>query len=187
MHLLIKLVIVAAVMGVTFYFGDATAIALAMVLLAPLAAVMFVRDTVSFFSGSVYALRKRAYDSDARVFKYGYTQIRMIMHRNRAWFEAAPVCETLGYRDVQRSIRHYATTEYCVRGARKEPFLSESGVRRMAEISRHAESPAFLRWFDNEVVTTLEKTRRRMKSQERETLDIDITHPPPDTPDRPTA
>ena len=99
--------------------------------------VMFTPDIVKFFGGSARALREHAYDSDARVFRYGYTQIRMIMFRNRAWFEAAPVCQALGYKDVERSIRHYATTEYCVRGTKKESFLSESGVRRMAEISRH--------------------------------------------------
>ena len=105
--------------------------------------------------------------------------MRVIMYRNRAWFEAAPVCAALGYADVQKSIRHYATTEYCVRGAKKEPFLSESGVRRMAQISRHGEAPSFLRWFDTEVLTTLENTRRRMKRTEHEALDIDITESPP--------
>ena len=90
-------------------------------------------------------------------------------------FEAAPVCAALGYADVQKSIRHYATTEYCVRGTKKEPFLSESGVRRMAAISRHGEAQSFLRWFDNEVLTTLENTRKRMKRAENEPLDIDIT------------
>jgi hypothetical protein len=186
--ILIKLIIIAAVMGAVIYKGDGAAIALAAVLLAPLAAVMFARDIMNFFGGSAYVLRKHAYDSDARVFRYGYTQIRMIMYRNRAWFEAAPVCEALGYNDMQRSIRHYATTEYCVRGSKKEPFLSESGVRRMAEISRHAEAPAFLRWFDNEVLTTLEKTRRRMKSRDNAAIDIDVTHPSPqDTPDRPAT
>ena len=39
---------------------------------------------------------------------------------------------------------------------------------------RHGEAPAFLRWFDNEVVTMLEKTRRRMKSSMQEPLDIDL-------------
>lgn len=183
MDTLIKLIIIGGVMGAVVYKGDGPAVALAAVLLSPVVAAMFARDIMNFLGGSAYAMRKHAYDSDARVFRYGYTQIRMIMHRNRAWFEAAPVCEALGYRDMQRSIRHYATTEYCVRGARKEPFLSESGVRRMAEISRHAEAPAFLRWFDREVLTTLEKTRRRMKSSAA--LDVDITEaPPPESTDR---
>jgi hypothetical protein len=182
--ILAKLAVIAAVVGIVIYKGDGMAIALAAVLLAPVVAMMFTHDLMGFFGGSAHVLRKRAYDSDARVFRYGYTQIRMIMHRNRAWFEAAPVCEALGYRDMQRSIRHYATTEYCVRGTKKEPFLSESGVRRMAEISRHADAPAFLRWFDREVLTTLEKTRRRMKSTAA--IDVDITEgPPPESADRP--
>ena len=191
MDILLKLMLVAAVMGAVIYKGDATAIAFAMVLLAPVVAALFARNIMNFFGGSLYALRKHAYDSDARVFKYGYTQIRMIMYRNRAWFEAAPVCDALGYRDVQRSIRHYATTEYCVRGSKKEPFLSESGVRRLAEISRHAEALSFLRWFDNEVVTTLEKTRRRMKTPGA--TDVAVTDlpgtdaSPPQSPDRPAT
>jgi hypothetical protein len=187
-RILIKLFIVAALLGGAYYFGDKHLVALVAVVIAPLAAILFTRDIMNFFSGTTYALRKHAYDSDARVFKYGYTQMRVIMYRNRAWFEAAPVCEALGYADVQASIRHYATTEYCVRGTRKEPFLSESGVRRMAQISRHGEAPSFLRWFDNEVLTTLENTRRRMKSKADQAVDIDVTNSqPPETPDRPGA
>lgn len=187
-HILLKLAIIGAVMGAVAYKGGGAEIALAAVLLSPVVAMLFARDVMNLFSGSTYALRKQAYDSDARVFRYGYMQIRMIMHRNRAWFEAAPVCEVLGFSDMRRSIRHYATTEYCVRGRKKEPFLSESGVRRLAGISRHAEASAFLRWFDREVLTTLEKTRRRMKAPEDARLDIDVTTAPsPETPDRPKA
>ncbi len=188
MQILLKLAVIGAVMGVVAYKGGAPEMALAAVLLSPLVALMLARDVMRLFGGSTYAMRKHAYDSDARVFRYGYTQIRMILYRNRAWFEAAPVCEALGYRDMRRSIRHYATTEYCVRGRKKEPFLSESGVRRMAEISRHAEAGAFLRWFDKEVLTTLERSRRRMPSKEDATLDIDVTTSSrPRTPDRPVA
>ena len=174
MNFLLKLVLVGAVFGAAYHWGDKFVFAMVAVLIAPVAGVMFTPDIVRFFGGSAWALRAHAYDSDARVFRYGYTQILMIMFRNRAWFEAAPMCQALGYKDVDRSIRHYATTEYCVRGTKKEPFLSESGVRRMAEISRHGEAPAFLRWFDNEVVTMLEKTRRRLKSTTQEPLDIDL-------------
>lgn len=168
-------------MGAVIYKGDGMAIALAAVLLAPVVAMLFTQDIMAVFGGSAYALRKRAYDSDARVFKYGYsTQIRMIMHRNRAWFEARPVCEALGHRDVERTIRYYATTEYCIYGMKKEKFLSESAVRRLAEISRHAEAPSFLRWFDTEVSATLDRARRRMKNAS--TLDVDVTEAPPTQP-----
>jgi hypothetical protein len=177
--ILIKLIVIGAILGAAYYLGDKHVFALSSVVLAPLAAVMFTRDVMNFFSGTTYAMRKHAFDSDARVFKYGYTQMRVIMYRNRAWFEAAPVCAALGYADVQKSIRHYATTEYCIRGVKKEPFLSESGVRRMAAISRHGDAPSFLRWFDNEVLTTLENTRRRMKRSENEPLDIDLSESPP--------
>jgi BRO family, N-terminal domain len=181
MEILLKLFIVGAIVGGAYYAGDAHTAALVAVLLAPVMGVMFARDIMNFFGGSVYAMRRSAYDSDARVFKYGYTQIRMIMYRNRAWFEAAPVCSALGVRDMQSSIRRYATTDYCVRGSKKEPFLSESGVRRLAQLSRHGEAQSFLRWFDNEVVTTLEKTRKRMKRSENDPLDIDLAEsPPPD-------
>lgn len=51
----------------------------------------------------------------------------------------------------------------------------------MAQISRHAEAPSFLRWFDKEVLATLENTRKRMRRTENEALDIDITEStPPD-------
>lgn len=181
--LIFKLALILPLIGWLYYSGEIAAIAM----VAPLTGILLTRDIINLFGGSYYVMRRRAYDSDARVFKYGYsTQIRMIMHRNRAWFEAKPVCETLGHRDVERTIRHYATTEYCVYGRKKESFVSESGVRRLAEISRHPEAPAFLRWFDNEVAATLERTRRRMKSNEHTPLDVDITQAPADMPDRPT-
>ncbi len=177
MALLLKILFAGGAVGWSAYTDNS----LAIVFMAPLIGVMFTTDIMNLFGSSVHALRAHAYDSDARVFKYGYTQMRMIMYRNRAWFEAKPVCEALGYSDVERSIRHYATTDYCVRGAKKEPFLSESGVRRLAAISRHGEAKAFLRWFDLEVVTMLEKTRKRMKSSIEEPLDIDLSDaPPPD-------
>lgn len=182
--LVLKLALAAGLMYWLYRSGEIAAIAV----VAPLLGILFTREVMNFFGGSYYAVRRRAYDSDTRVFKYGYsTQIRMIMHRNRAWFEARPVCEALGHRDVERTIRHYATTEYCVYGRKKAPFVSESGVRRLAEISRHPEAPAFLRWFDNEVAAALDRARRRMKSRDGDRLDIDVTNPPPDTPDRPMA
>jgi hypothetical protein len=184
-QLLLKLAVIGAVMGIAIYKGDGMAIALTAVLLAPVAAVLFTNDVMGLLGGSAHALRKHAYDSDMRVFKYGYsTQIRMIMHRNRAWFEARPVCEALEHRDVERAIRYYATTEHCIYGVKKEKFLSESAVRRLAEISRSAEAPSFQRWFDNEVGATLERTRRRMKSTAA--IDVDLTQaPPPESADRP--
>lgn len=160
MMLLFKLALAVPLIGWLYYKGEIAAIAV----VAPLAGILMTRDVMNLFGGSYYFMRKRAYDSDARVFKYGYnTQVRMIMYRNRAWFEAKPVCEALGHLDVERAIRHYATTEYCVYGMKKEKFLSESAVRRLAEISRHPEAPAFLRWFDKEVGATLDRARRRMK------------------------
>jgi prophage antirepressor-like protein len=74
------------------------------------------------------------------------------------------VCKALGFDDVQYAIRHYATTDYQIFGVKKEPFLSESGVQKLASLSRHADAPAFQKWFESEVLATLPKTRRRMKS-----------------------
>lgn len=178
MMLLFKLLVAGSLIGWLYYKGEIAAIAV----VAPLAAIFLTRDIMNLFSGSYYFVRKRAYDSDARVFKYGYsTQIRMIMYRNRAWFEASPVCEALGHRDVERTVRHYATTDYCVYGMKKETFVSESAVRRLAERSRHPEAQAFLRWFDTEVAATLERTRRRMKTPDAPGAS------PPHTPDRPAS
>lgn len=182
MMLLFKLLVAGFLIGWLYYKGEIAAIAV----VAPLAAILLTRDIMNLFGGSYYFVRKRAYDSDARVFKYGYsTQIRMIMYRNRAWFEAKPICEVLGHRDVERSVRHYATTEYCVYGMKKETFLSESAVRRLAEISRHPEAPSFLRWFDTEVAATLARNRRRM--QEPGAAPGDAEPATTQTPDRPAS
>jgi prophage antirepressor-like protein len=180
MLLVIKLALSAALIGWLYRTGEIAVI----VVVAPLVGILMTRDVMNLFSGSYYFMRKRAYDSDTRVFKYGYsTQVRMIMYRNRAWFEARPVCEALGHRDFERTIRHYATTDYCVYGMKREKFLSESAVRRLAEISRHPEAPAFLRWFDKEVGATLDRARRRMKTPVGEGVPPDAV----DTPDNLSA
>ncbi|MBM3343807.1 MAG: hypothetical protein FJY56_17115 [Betaproteobacteria bacterium] len=185
MMLLIKLALAMPLIGWLVHANEIAALAL----IGPMIGILLTRDIMNLAGGSYYIARKHAYDSDTRVFKYGYaTQVRMIMHRNRAWFSAAPICEVLGHRDVERTVRHYATTEYCVYGLRKEKFLPESGVRRLAEISRSPEAQSFLRWFDIEVAATLERTRRRTQSGGAiATPDIDISEAPPDSPDRPAA
>ena len=161
MMLLFKLAFAAPLIGWLIYTNEIPALAV----VAPLVGILLTRDIMNLFEGSYYFARKHAYDSDTRVFKYGYSQqVRMIMYRNRAWFSATAICNALGHTDVQRAVRYYATTEYCVYGLRKETFVSESGVRRLAEISRHAEAPAFMRWFEKEVLTTLDRTRRRVKT-----------------------
>ena len=74
---------------------------------------------------------------------------------------------------------HYATTEYTVPGMKKEAYLSESGVRRMAELSRAPEAKRFLKWFDDEVVKALEKSRRRLKNTATDAPGTDGGAPPP--------
>ena len=162
MKLLIKLLIAAAILGPLIYMDARVLIAVA----APLVAILFTSDIMNFFSAAVRLLRKQAYAGDARVFRYGYNQIRMITQHNRAWFAAKPVCNALGYDDVQHAIRHYATTDHSLHGVKKEAFLSEAGVRRLAELSRHADTKSFLRWFEREVVAALEIERRRVQTAE---------------------
>ena len=163
MKLLIKLLIAAAILGPLIYMDARVLIAVA----APLVAIIFTSDIMNFFSAAVQFLRKQAYAGDARVFRYGYNQIRMITQHNRTWFAAKPVCDALGYADVLHAIRHYATTtDHSLHGVKKEAFLSETGVRRLAELSRHADAKSFLRWFEREVVAALEIERRGVQTAE---------------------
>lgn len=160
MFLIVKIIVVAALVAPIIYLGNA----IAMVLVAPMLALLFVGDLINFGSKTIRAMRRSAFKGDARVYQFGFIQVRMIEHANRVWFSALPVCKALGYDDVQYVIRHYATTDYQIFGAKKEPFLSESGVQKLATLSRHADAQAFRRWFDSEVLATLPKTRRRMKT-----------------------
>jgi hypothetical protein len=159
MFLIAKIIVVSALVAPIVYLGEA----IAMVLVTPLVAILFVGDLMNLGAKSVGAMRKSAFKGDARVYQFGFIQIRMIEHANRAWFSALSVCKALGYNDVQFTIRHYATTDYQIFGAKKEPFLSESGVQKLASLSRHADALSFRQWFEGEVLATLPKTRRRMK------------------------
>jgi hypothetical protein len=160
MFLIVKILIAAAVVVPLVYMGETIAI----VLVTPLVAILFVGDLIEGGTKTIRAMRRSAFKGDARVYQFGFIQVRMIEHSNRVWFSALSVCKALGYDDVQYTIRHYATTDYQIFGAKKEPFLSESGVQKLAALSRHADAPAFQKWFDGEVLATLPKTRRRMKS-----------------------
>jgi len=160
MFLIVKNIVVAALVAPIIYLGNA----IAMVLVAPMVALLFVGDLIEGGTKTIRAMRRSAFKGDARVYQFGFIQVRMIEHSNRVWFSALSVCKALGYDDVQYAIRHYATTDYQIFGVKKEPFLSESGVQKLAALSRHADAPAFQKWFDGEVLATLPKTRRRLKA-----------------------
>ena len=71
------------------------------------------------------------------------------------------MCGALGHRDVEAAINYYATTDYCVYGAKKEQFLTAHGVLRLAELSRHPDAAKFRHWFENDVLGTLPDDLRR--------------------------
>ena len=155
--ILFKILIAVALIGPGIYLQEP----ILMVLTAPIAAVIFSPDILNFCIGSVRAMRHHAFKSDTRVFQFGYYQVRLIEWRGHPWFSAIPVCGALGHRDVEAAINYYATTDYCVYGAKKEQFLTAHGVLRLAELSRHPDAAKFRHWFENEVLGTLPDDLRR--------------------------
>lgn len=160
MVILVKILIAAALIGPGIYLKEP----LLIILTAPIAALIFSPDLVNFCIGSFRAMRHHAFKGDARVFQYGYYQVRLIEWQGRPWFSAVPVCGALGHRDVEAAINYYATTDYCIYGTKKEQFLTAQAVMRLAKLSRHPDATNFLNWFEKDVLGSLpDELRRRAR------------------------
>ena len=155
--ILVKILIAAALIVPGIYLQEP----LLIVLTAPIAAMIFSPDLLNLLIGSFRAMRHHAFKGDARVYQFGYYQVRLIEWQGRPWFAAIPVCGALGHRDVEAAINYYATTDYCVYGTKKEQFLTAQAVMRLAKLSRHRDATAFLNWFENDVLGTLPDDLRR--------------------------
>ena len=155
--ILVKMVIATALVVPGIYLQEP----LLIVLTAPVAAMIFSPDLLNLVIGSFRAMRHHAFKGDARVYQFGYYQVRLIEWQGRPWFSAIPVCGALGHQDVAAAINYYATTDYCVYGSKKEQFLTAQAVMRLAKRSRHPDATAFLKWFENEVLGTLPDNLRR--------------------------
>jgi hypothetical protein len=158
--ILLKILVATALIGPGIYLKEP----LLIILTAPIAALIFSPDLLNFCIGSFRAMRHHAFKGDARVYQYGYYQVRLIEWQGRPWFSAVPVCGALGHHDVEAAINYYATTDYCIYGTKKEQFLTAQAVMRLAKLSRHPDATNFLNWFEKDVLGTLpDELRRRAR------------------------
>ncbi len=100
---------------------------------------------------------QHAVDRDERIYRFGYTDIRMLMVGEHPWFAAADVGSALGFADVDQETRLFAATQCNVVG--NEFYLSEAGVMALIGHSRHRDTRSFKVWFEREVMFPLNRAR----------------------------
>jgi prophage antirepressor-like protein len=134
------------------------------VLASPVIGVAFARPLVEFWESYVRRTRKHAYEGDDRVFRFGYNEVRMVMWHGGPWFVASEVCSALGYDDVKEATRHFAAAERATVEGRNGLWLSEAGVEKLAQRSRHPRAREFRLWFEREVMHPFRLARAKEKA-----------------------
>lgn len=84
MGLAFKIIAVGALIAVGWHYAGL----IGFVLSAPAIGLAFSKNLVEARERIVGALRKRAFEGDVRVYRFGYIQVRMIMRHGRPWFTA---------------------------------------------------------------------------------------------------
>jgi hypothetical protein len=154
-ELAFKIVAVGALVALGWHYAGL----IGLVLTSPAIGLAFSRNLIEAWVKVVGALRKRAFEGDVRVYRFGYIQVRMIMRHGRPWFTASDVCEALGYDDVPDAIRNLAAGEWEGVGGRQESYLSEGAVEKLARRSRHGDAARFGVWFERDVMFPIRRAR----------------------------
>ncbi len=116
-------------------------------------------EMVEFWSWYARKAEEHAVDREERIYRFGYTDIRMLMVGEKPWFAAADVGSALGFADVDQETRLFDVTRCDI--VNGEIYLSEAGVRTLIEHSRHRDTRSFKVWFDREVMFPLNRAREQ--------------------------
>ena len=139
-----------------FFVGPSQAVLIVIVLCSPLIALI-APEVVEFWSWWVGKAEEHAVDREERIYRFGYTDIRMLMMGEKPWFTAADVGSALGFADVDQETKLFDVTRCDI--VNGELYLSEAGVRILIEHSRHRDTRSFKVWFDREVMFPLNRAR----------------------------
>ena len=150
----------AAVVGVCAVLlllgGPSQAVLIVIVMCAP-AVVLIAPEVVEFWSWFVGKAEEHAVDRDERIYRFGYTDIRMLMVGENPWFAAADVGSALGFADVDQETKRFDVTQCDF--VSDELYLSEAGVMTLIGHSRHRDTRSFKVWFEREVMFPLNRAR----------------------------
>ena len=116
--------------------------------LSSAAVTLIAPEIVELWCWFVGKAEEHAVDRDECIYRFGYTDVRMLMVGERPWFAAADVCSALGLADVDREIKYFDATKCGTVGDGGEHYLSEAGVMSLARRARHADARSFRIWFE---------------------------------------
>jgi hypothetical protein len=155
--------VVAGICAVLLLLGGPSREVLIVIVMCAPAVVLIAPEVVEFWPWLVGKAEEHAVDRDERIFRFGYTDIRMLMVGENPWFAAADVASALGFNDIDEETKRFDVAKCDFVGG--ELYLSEAGVRTLIEHSRHRDTRSFKIWFDREVMFPLNRAR---EARERE-------------------
>ena len=139
--------------------GFSWAYLITFVLLTPSIALV-APELVEFWSWYARKAEEHAVDREERIYRYGYTDIRMLMgDDNRPWFAAEDVCAALGFAHADRELQRLKTGRRMRLGSGKDDYLSEAGVMDLIARSGTDETRKFRNWFTRDVMTPFNRGR----------------------------
>jgi len=145
--------------------GPATPVLILIVLCVPVVALI-VPELFQLWEWFVGKAEEHAVDRDERIYRFGYTDIRMLMVGENPWFAAADVGSALGFADVDQETKRFDVTQCDI--VSDELYLSEAGVMTLIGRSRHRDTRSFKIWFEREVMFPLNRAREA-RERERKT------------------
>jgi hypothetical protein len=149
--------LVVCICALLLYFGGPSqAVLIIIVLCSPLIALI-APEVVESWSWWVGKAEEHAVDRVERIFRFGYTDIRMLMVDENPWFAAADVGSALGFADIDQETRRFDVAKCNFLGG--ELYLSEAGVTALIAYSRHRDTRSFKIWFEREVMFPLNRAR----------------------------
>ena len=156
----------AAVVGIctaSFLLGGPSKPVFITIVLCSPAVALIVPELFQLWEWWIGKAEEHAVQRDERIYRFGYTDIRMLMVGENPWFAAADVGSALGFADVGEETKRFDVTKCDF--VSNELYLSEAGVITLIGHSRHRDTRSFKTWFEREVMFPLNRAR---EARERE-------------------
>jgi hypothetical protein len=145
--------------------GPSTTLLIAIVLCTPTIALI-VPELIEFWPWLAGKAEEHAVDRAERIYRFGYTDIRMLKVGASPWFAAADICAALGLRDEGEETRSLGAALCRAIGDGGERYLSEAGVTLLMERSPHPDARSFRNWFTREVMSPFARAREHIMGDE---------------------
>lgn len=158
---LVGIIAVVVAIGFSVRKGN-SGLAIFLLLIAPAFAVFFSWNwTGSLFAPFEWARRHvQGVEGDHRHEWYSFKgqRVRVLLdERQQPWFALNEIRHVLDLGAEQGMFRHYGPHEYGIPESASEPYLSESGLRRLIKYSAHPDAEALGLWLEREVLRLLRR------------------------------